>query len=90
MSTRDGSATGIADGATARSFKARASRPSAPGSAPEAFTLHHKFYMHVDAANNFWLSAEDGCEGVATPPAPPRERRERGAGARDPFAIFGK
>ena len=34
MSTRDGSATGIADGATARSFKARASRPSAPGSAP--------------------------------------------------------
>jgi hypothetical protein len=29
----------------------------------KAFTLHHKFYLHVDAGNNFWLSAEDGCEG---------------------------
>lgn len=54
----------------------------------KAFTLHHKFYLHVDAGNNFWLSAEDGCEGVATPPAPPP--RDFGAGARSPFAIFGK
>ena len=54
----------------------------------KAFTLHHKFYLHVDAGNNFWLSAEDGCEGVATPPAPPP--RDFGASARSPFAIFGK
>ena len=32
---------------------------------PEAFTLHHRFYLHLDRANRFWLSAEDGCEGVA-------------------------
>jgi len=28
-----------------------------------AFGLHHRFYWHLDARNNLWLSAEDGCEG---------------------------
>ena len=32
---------------------------------PQAFTLHHRFYLHFDRANRFWLSAEDGCEGVS-------------------------
>ena len=50
---------------------------------PEAFTLHHRFYLHVDAANEFWLSAEDGCEGVAQE-ARPRER-DFGAAARSLF-----
>lgn len=31
---------------------------------PEAYTLHHRFYWHLDGMNRFWLSAEDGCEGV--------------------------
>jgi len=30
---------------------------------PDAFTLNHRFYFHVDRANQLWLSAEDGCEG---------------------------
>ena len=28
-----------------------------------AFALHHRFYLHLDRANQLWLSAEDGCEG---------------------------
>ena len=50
---------------------------------PEAFTLHHRFYLHVDDADEFWLSAEDGCEGVAQK-ARPRER-DFGAAARSLF-----
>ena len=30
-----------------------------------AYTLHHRFYLHFDRQNRMWLSAEDGCEGVA-------------------------
>jgi len=28
-----------------------------------AYTLHHRFYLHLDKRNQIWLSAEDGCEG---------------------------
>ena len=28
-----------------------------------AFTLHHRFFLHLDRRNRLWLSAEDGCEG---------------------------
>ena len=38
---------------------------------PDCFGLHHRFYLHKDRANNIWLSAEDGCEGVVKK-APPR------------------
>lgn len=31
---------------------------------PSAFTLHHRFYWHVDRRGGLWLAAEDGCEGV--------------------------
>ena len=31
----------------------------------EAFGLNHRFYLHLDRDDNFWLSAEDGCEGKA-------------------------
>jgi len=31
-----------------------------------AFALHHRFYLHFDHNKRFWLSAEDGCEGVAS------------------------
>lgn len=31
----------------------------------DAFTLNHRFYLHFDQGNRMWLSAEDGCEGVA-------------------------
>jgi len=31
---------------------------------PEAFGLHHRFYLHFDSTNKMWLSAEDGCEGT--------------------------
>jgi hypothetical protein len=30
----------------------------------KAFTLNHRFYLHLDADNRLWLSAEDGCEGT--------------------------
>ncbi|GMH47059.1 hypothetical protein TrLO_g4267 [Triparma laevis f. longispina] len=30
-----------------------------------AFGLNHRFYLHYDDQDNFWLSAEDGCEGKA-------------------------
>ena len=30
---------------------------------PEAFGLHHRFFLHLDRQNRLWLSAEDGCEG---------------------------
>ena len=29
-----------------------------------AFTLHHRFYLHLDGRDRLWLSAEDGCEGT--------------------------
>jgi len=35
-----------------------------------AFTLHHRFYLHLDPQDRLWLSAEDGCEG--TPGVPQR------------------
>ena len=31
----------------------------------DAFGLNHRFYLHYDEQDNFWLSAEDGCEGKA-------------------------
>ena len=31
---------------------------------PDAFALHHRFYLHKDANNRMWLSGEDGCEGT--------------------------
>ena len=31
---------------------------------PASFALHHRFYLHMDAFNRLWLSAEDGCEGT--------------------------
>jgi hypothetical protein len=31
---------------------------------PKSFCLHHRFYLHWDAMNRLWLSAEDGCEGT--------------------------
>lgn len=31
---------------------------------PKSFGLHHRFYLHWDAMNRLWLSAEDGCEGT--------------------------
>merc|ERR1711934_605294 len=31
-----------------------------------AYGLHHRFYLHLDAQNHFWLAAEDGCEGKAS------------------------
>ena len=31
---------------------------------PNAFALHHRFYLHLDQGNSMWLSAEDGCEGT--------------------------
>lgn len=31
---------------------------------PEAFALHHRFYLHFDRGDRMWLSAEDGCEGT--------------------------
>lgn len=33
---------------------------------PEAFSLHHRFFWHLDQQNRLWLSAEDGCEGFAS------------------------
>ena len=36
---------------------------------PSAFTLNHRFYLHLDGQNRMWLSAEDGCEGVVAAPA---------------------
>eukprot|EP00566_Odontella_aurita_P000916 CAMPEP_0113547406 /NCGR_PEP_ID=MMETSP0015_2-20120614/12337_1 /TAXON_ID=2838 /ORGANISM="Odontella" /LENGTH=215 /DNA_ID=CAMNT_0000447955 /DNA_START=297 /DNA_END=944 /DNA_ORIENTATION=+ /assembly_acc=CAM_ASM_000160 len=30
----------------------------------DAFSLHHRFYLHYDGSNKMWLSAEDGCEGT--------------------------
>ena len=34
---------------------------------PEAYTLHHRFYLHLDGANRMWLAAEDGCQGFPAP-----------------------
>ena len=44
----------------------------------KAFTLHHRFYLHLDRSNQLWLSAEDGCEGR---PAKAAERKL--------FGLFG-
>lgn len=30
----------------------------------KAFGLNHRFYLHYDASQRLWLSAEDGCEGT--------------------------
>ena len=54
---------------------------------PEAFGLHHRFYLHKDGGDNFWLSAEDGCEGVAQSKQKPAFDFG-GPGARNPFSIF--
>lgn len=34
----------------------------------KAFALHHRFYLHLDAGDRLWLSAEDGCEGTPAEP----------------------
>eukprot|EP00549_Striatella_unipunctata_P003071 CAMPEP_0118685864 /NCGR_PEP_ID=MMETSP0800-20121206/7489_1 /TAXON_ID=210618 ORGANISM="Striatella unipunctata, Strain CCMP2910" /NCGR_SAMPLE_ID=MMETSP0800 /ASSEMBLY_ACC=CAM_ASM_000638 /LENGTH=100 /DNA_ID=CAMNT_0006582835 /DNA_START=164 /DNA_END=463 /DNA_ORIENTATION=- len=44
-----------------------------------AFSLHHRFYLHLDGENRIWLSAEDGCEGT------PAETKLRKTGG----GIFG-
>ena len=31
---------------------------------PDAFSLHHRFYLHRGEAGEVWLAAEDGCEGT--------------------------
>ena len=36
----------------------------------DAFGLHHRFFFHLDSQDNFWLSAEDGCEGKLARPRP--------------------
>lgn len=36
----------------------------------DAFGLHHRCYLHLDGQDNFWLSAEDGCEGKVAQPRP--------------------
>jgi hypothetical protein len=46
-----------------------------------AFGLHHRFFLHLDRANRFWLSAEDGCEGYAC------EAGGRGGGGKM-FGLF--
>ena len=28
-----------------------------------AYTLHHRFFLHLDGLDRLWLAAEDGCEG---------------------------
>ena len=38
----------------------------------EAYTLNHRFYLHLDRSGSLWLAAEDGCEG--TPATSPRSR----------------
>ena len=35
---------------------------------PDSFTLNHRCYLHLDATNQLWLSAEDGCEGRLVDP----------------------
>jgi len=31
---------------------------------PDAYSLHHRFYLHKDGGGNLWLAAEDGCQGT--------------------------
>jgi len=38
----------------------------------KAYTLNHRFYLHLDRAGSMWLAAEDGCEG--TPASSPRSK----------------
>lgn len=52
---------------------------------PEAFTLHHRFYLHLDGGGAVWLAAEDGCEGTPSPPAPPPRDYPK---ARSAFSFF--
>ena len=47
---------------------------------PDAYSLHHRFYLHLDGQNRIWLSAEDGCEG--TPAATGTATKARSAGFR--------
>ena len=38
-----------------------------------AYSLHHRFYLHVDRSGDLWLAAEDGCEGrLVSLPLPPK------------------
>uniref|UniRef100_A0A7S0SGH7 Uncharacterized protein n=1 Tax=Mantoniella antarctica TaxID=81844 RepID=A0A7S0SGH7_9CHLO len=53
---------------------------------PDAFTLHHRFYLHSDRGGAMWLAAEDGCEGTPAPPAPPA--RDYPKEARNAFSFF--
>ena len=53
---------------------------------PDAFTLHHRFYLHLDGGGAVWLAAEDGCEGTPQPPAPPA--RDFPTNARNAFSFF--
>ena len=39
----------------------------------KAYTLHHRFYLHLDRADQLWLSAEDGCEGHPAPAVPAKK-----------------
>ena len=39
----------------------------------KAYTLHHRFYLHLDREDQLWLSAEDGCEGHPAPAAPAKK-----------------
>ena len=50
---------------------------------PDAFTLHHRFYLHLDTGGRMWLAAEDGCEGV------PENRGRDFPKARSPLSFFG-
>jgi hypothetical protein len=34
---------------------------------PQAYSLHHRFYLHRDVFGRLWLAAEDGCEGTPKP-----------------------
>ena len=82
-STPGGSQTGSAGGETGRSSSRKGSRRSASDSDPRRSPCTTGAHLHVDDADEFWLSAEDGCEGVAQK-ARPRER-DFGAAARSLF-----
>jgi len=56
---------------------------------PDAFCLHHRFYLHADARGGIWLAAEDGCEGVAQPRRRPERDFDENGGARSAFGALG-
>ena len=85
-STPGGSQTGSAGGGTGSILVEEGFEAFRERFGPEAFTLHHRFYLHVDDTDEFWLSAEDGCEGVAQK-ARPRER-DFGAAARIALQVM--